>query len=890
MRQFRRRMSRASVIVVLVALGSVGAAAAMIGVIGPGLGIINNGRHLTPYGTLAKVGNVPTGGAVTPDGRFYWTVSAGSGFNDVRILSVAKSKVIQVLPLPGASGGITADPRGGRMYVSGLANSTNAATSRPSLPGGGGDVIHVFSYSRTTGKAHELAPIAVRPPSFAKPPQDFPLTGSKTLAYPEHLAISPNGRTLLVPLGLASAAAIVDVASHRVRYVATGDYPYGAAILPDGRRGLVTNEAPGTVSVIDLTRARKLKDIVTGGHLAHPEAVIAPRGGRAYVAVTDRDRVAVIDTQRLHVERYLSVGNRAGIGTSPDALAVSADGRRLLVAEAGSDEVTVLGVPARGGKFSLQGRIPVARYPTDVQVTAGRHPKLLWLSAKGLGTGPNPNGPSPFNSGALGQSSTPTQFLPYITDGDTGVAPMPTTRQLVALTRKADAQVVPANHVTTPPAGTPLRAGGPIKYVFFIVRENRTYDQILGDDARGDGDPKLTLFGANTTPNLHALVKRFPLIDHFYADSEASMQGHQWTSAGNINDFTEKNWNQISSVFGSYGARGRPLEPGLLAVSWPKNGYLFDQALRQGISFFNYGEIFAGDTPLPNAKVALIAHLPDVDRNAADQAEALAKFNRSDLGPGVNNGCFPNAAYAATDDILTGKSVFDSTVPPGAPAGAESRVDCFRSHFAAQLAAGQVPAFNYITLPNDHTQGLKAGARTPQAMIADNDLATAQIVDTISHSSIWAHSAIFIVEDDSQDGADHVDAHRTVAAVVSPYARPGAVVHTRYDQLSMLRSMELILGMHPLSLNDALATPMYDVVQSTPAGLAPYDALPETRDLLATNPAGTAGAKLSAAQDFADLDAVPQHTLDNILWMSVHGPKSTPPPPGPNATTGTDES
>jgi len=171
-------------------------------------------------------------------------------------------------------------------------------------------------------------------------------------------------------------------------------------------------------------------------------------------------------------------------------------------------------------------------------------------------------------------------------------------------------------------------------------------------------------------------------------------------------------------------------------------------------------------------------------------------------------------------------------------------------------------------------------------MIADNDLATAQIVDTISHSRIWAHTAIFVVEDDSQDGADHVDAHRTVAAVISPYARRGAVVHDRYDQLSMIRSIELIIGMRPLSLNDALATPMYDAFQSTPANIAAVQALPERQNLLATNPSGTLGARLSAQQDFRDIDAVPQHTLDNLLWMSVHGLRSAPPLPGPNATPG----
>jgi phospholipase C len=225
-------------------------------------------------------------------------------------------------------------------------------------------------------------------------------------------------------------------------------------------------------------------------------------------------------------------------------------------------------------------------------------------------------------------------------------------------------------------------------------------------------------------------------------------------------------------------------------------------------------------------------------------------------------------------------------VPSGAPSGSESRFDCFKQHFDQQLAAGSVPSFNYLTLTNDHTQGLSSSAYTPQAMIADNDLATAQVVDLISHSSIWADSAIFVVEDDSQDGADHVDAHRIPAAVISPYAKPGAVVHTRYDQLSVLRTMELILGMNPLSLNDALATPMYDAFDSTPTNIAPFTALPETQDLLAKNPGGTAAARQSSRLDFRHLDAVPQRKLDALLWKSVRGWNSTPPPPGPNAAGG----
>ena len=876
----------------LAALGAVAAVAlaAVPGRIGPSLHLVNNGRHLRPYGKLVKVGNVPMGGALTPDGRFYWTVSAGAGLNDVRILTTGKhARVIQRLPLPGASGGIVIDPRGGKAYVSGLANSTNKGTSRPKLPGGEGDVIHVFNYSRTTGRAHEKRLIKVPTPPGAPAVEDFPAHRGP-ISYPEHLAITSDGRRLLVPLGLANAAAVVGVApGAKVRYVNTGHYPYGAAILPGDRLGLVSNESPGTVSVINLAKAKKVKDLHAGNFLSHPEAVAAA-GKFAFVTLTNRDQVAVINTKTLRVIGHLSTKVRPGIGTAPDALAISANRHWLLVADSGADRLSVFELPhGKLGRTKLRGRIPTDRYPTDVQIHGGKHARIAWLTAKGLGIGPNPRGPNPFNSSTLDQSGKPTQFMPRITDGDAGFGAFPGRKALKKLTKRADAQLPPANRVKSPPPGTPLRAGGPIKHVFFIVKENRTYDQVLGDDARGDGSKRLTLFGQKITPNMHALVKRFPLLDHVYGDSEASQQGHQWTAAGNISDYSEKNWNQISNPFGSYGSRGRPLQTGIYAVSFPPKGYLFDQALRQKISFYNYGEVYAGTIPMPFKQVPILAGTTDMDETPGIAAETNRKFQRSDLQPGVNGGCYPNAFYTGPD-ILDGKWAFDSTLPPGAdPSKSESRAACFRTHYAQQLAsAAGVPRFNYITLMNDHTRGLEAGSYTPNAMVADNDLALGQIVDTISHSKVWPSSAIFVVEDDSQDGADHVDAHRITAAVISPYAKSGAVVHTRYDQLSVLRSMELILGMKPLSLNDALATPMYDAFQAAPTNIAKFKAKKENVNLLAKNPSGTKLAKASARLDFLHVDAVPQRTLDALLWKAAHGENAKPPKPGPNATPGHD--
>lgn len=423
-----------------------------------------------------------------------------------------------------------------------------------------------------------------------------------------------------------------------------------------------------------------------------------------------------------------------------------------------------------------------------------------------------------------------------------------------------------------PPANTPLRANGPIRHVFFIVRENRAYDQLLGDVTRGNGDPKLTVFGKAITPNLHALVGRFPLLDGLYANSEASVQGHYWTSSASVPDYVSRNWVQ------QYAGRGRPNDFGSYVVTWPGNGFLFDQAERQGISYFNYGEGFgAGASGVAKDRDRSPAMLREIRRIAA----------KSDLGaPLTPNGCFSSDVTIGTDP--SGNEIFDSSLPAGAPAGSTSHVDCFRKRFAQQLAADKVPTFSYLTLTSDHTRGTEPGFPVPQAMVADSDLGVGQLIDTISHSSVWKTSAIFVVEDDSQDGADHVNAHRIPALVVSPYARRGVVLHTRYDLLSVVRSIELIMGMHPLSLNDALAAPMYDAFAPTRVNAEPVSAITPKLDLLQRNTPAAPWATQSQALQLEKPDRVPQATLDRILWKSVHGAASEPPPPGPGAS-GEDE-
>jgi hypothetical protein len=876
-----------------------------------------NGRLLRPYGKLTRLGNHPGGGALTKGGQFLWALDSGRGRNDIRIVEVAPElgcrkplrahsprtarrrakryrrclrrarrrtgRVVQTIRMPGVSGGIAMGPEGRFAYVSGTPDSPYVdQKAPPGTPGAQGDVIHVFKYSGISGRARRVGTIPVPPPSDAPQPQNFPPGGPKR-SWPRDIAVSRDRRTMLVALNLADRAAVVDLRTKHVDYIPTGSYPYGAAITRDGKRGLVSNEADGTVSVIDLAARRKIGDITVGAHLSHPEGIATdPRRSRAYVAVAGDDDVAVIDTAKMTLLRRLSVARRAGNGAQPVAVSVTGDGCRLLTADSGEDAIAVHALrrcQRRHGPrpFRRLGRIPTGSYPVFAGATP-RRGRVAWVAAKGLGTGANRRGPNPLSPLDADNTINSFQYLPSFVRGVAGTARFPTARGLRRLSRIANAQFKPIGREAAP-AGTPLRPGGPIKHVFYVVRENRTYDQVLGDAGRGASDPRLTIFGGDLTPNAHALAQRFPLLDHVYANSEASIDGHFWTAASTVSDYVVKSWHA------NYAGRGRPYDFGVYSVTWPAKRFLFDQAERQRISYFNYGEAIAGVVPFP-----------DKDRRPEESQQVLTKFSHSDLGEaGVSLGgfqvpstnCYPNDASIGKDAI-TQQELYDSTGPATA-VGIVSRMQCFRQKFAAQLATGNVPAFNYLVLTNDHTNGLAAGRRTPQAMVADNDWALGQLVDTISHSSIWQSSLILVVEDDSQDGADHLDAHRIPAFAISPYAKRGAVVSRRYDFPSFIRTLELPIGMDPLTLWDALATPLYDAFSSAPSNAEPFDAIAPRTNIEARNPSTAATRRLARRYPLTLTDRVPQRVLDRMLWKSVRGAHSKPPPPGPNAEAGGDD-
>jgi hypothetical protein len=653
----------------------------------------------------------------------------------------------------------------------------------------------------------------------------------------------------------------------------------------------VTSETEGSVSVIKLASGTVVKTITVGPHLANSSAIaVDPKAPLAFVANSNEDTIAAVNTKRMRLQGMLSVVRPQGNGTIPTALDVTSDGCDLLSADSGEDAVAVFALSRaprcnvgahgmrRASRFALVGRIPVASYPTFAGARSVRGP-LAWIASDGIGVGPNPHGPNPYSPLDSDNTILHFQYLPTITRGDAGVLPFPSDARIRTLTPVANRELIPTD-AQKPPKGTPIRAGGPIKHVFFIVKENRTYDQVFGDIHKGDGDPKLTLFGANITPNMHALAERFPLLDHVYADSQVSVQGHYWTASGEVPAYVTKNWPPSNQ----YGQRGRPYDFGFYEVAAPPKGYLFDRALASGISFYNYGEAYTGLTSL----------FPDRDRTAAETAEEQQKLDGSDVqllggGPAYPGGpsiapCYDSDVTIFNPEGQPNVLNFDSSVPPGEPANSHSRYECWLKRFQAQLAHNAVPAINYMSLPLDHTEGVAPGDRTPDAFVADNDWALGQIVDTISHSSIWNSSLILVIEDDAQDGPDHVDAHRIPALVISPYARKGAVIHNRYDELSFLRTLELVVGMKPAYLAEALAVPLYNGFSSSPSNSAPYDVIAPKVSVTATNPNTAANRDATAGLDFNIADQVPEQQFDAMLWHYAHGWKSKPPPPGPDAS------
>ena len=871
---------------------------------------LGNGRRLDPQGQMVTLGNFPTGGSLTPDGCRYWAVDAGLGKNAVRVVNLKDWSVEQTLHIPGGEGAVCFTPDGKRAFVSG--HSRGAYDADGPVKAENGDAIHVYDIA-DSGIATEAEPMILSPlPQGTPPPtaiqQQLP-PGTSGKLWPSYCAVSPDGKWLAIALNQADRTVVLDLAQPlpatipTSAYVQTGGYPYGVAIDNKSRFAYVSNQYAGTLTRVVLATKATSTITVGGGTLvpgtlnntnSQPQGVIADaRNDRVFVAVTNRDLVAEVNTETNAVS-YINVGRSENVGASPVKLALSPTSDTLYVANANEDAIVGVALTDRGTlkKGDVIGKLPTTSYASDVQVTPdGRY--LIWLSARGVAAGGNPEyhnqpgGMPPYSNSLAAPYGA---YVPTKLIGRAGIVLRPTDAELAALTPRVNAAIKPANFPASIPADTPvhgaMQADGSfapsdkIKYVFYVIRENRSYDQVFGCDPRGEGDCSLEVIGDNVpaaqlvngappagkgaTPNQHEISRQFVLLDRGFSNSEVSTDGHLITGGGFASDYSTR------SIHPNYGNRGRVGDASIARVSFAPKHTIVDQASRQGLSYRIYGERGIGN---------ITPNLSDDGRSTyADIVANTDTVYPNQLFSGCTGGLAPGFNFNSPN------CTFDSEVMQF-PA-AQSRIRSFKQYFqgvCATAATCQLPQLNVMIIYNDHTNGF-GGIPAPDAMCADNDLALGQLTDFLSKSPIWNQSAIFIIQDDVQDAADHVDAHRMPMFVVSPYTRRGGTtISTRYDQYSVLRTMGLILGMPSLSINDANATPMYDVFASTPDA-APYTAITPQVSLTKINSTTSATAKFSNLMPWAGTDLVPQQISDAMLWKSVYGEQATPPRPGPNAS------
>src|SRR5215831_8654211 len=795
-----------------------------------------NQRTVTPAGQQSPAGDYPINAILSPDGRHLLVSNSGAGIQSLQVVDTHTGQVIQSIPYlvpDSVFFGLAYSPDGSHVYAS----------------GGGNNVIHTYSVGGD-GK------LTAGPDLSAGQSQSKPLG---TAPWPIGLSLTPDGSTLFVASNLSNAVSVIDAHTGILKAtIPVGTYPFTTLMTPDGAHVYVSNWGDATVSVIDAGTRNVISTIRVGNH---PSALLSDGGDKIYVADSNSE------TQRISLAPY----HNAQLSSSPEGLALSPDHKTLYVADSGGNEISVvsLGGSDKADIGKVVGRIPTAWYPSSV--TVSHDGKTLWVTnAKGIGAGPNSTGLNP----------NPTRRNPPIVDGVTGYndgycsctfdnytgsmiegtlssIPVPGKGRLAVYT----AQVARNNRYPSSGGGDEDTANAqaddsanlgalrsersPIKHAIYIIKENRTFDQVFGDAPLGDRDPALTLFPRTNTPNLHALIERFGILDNFYADAEVSADGHNWATSANASDYNEKMWPEdYSPAVG----RNRAYDfEGATTINLSPGGYIWDAVAAAHITYRDYGEFSNNGSA---AKATLIP---------ASQASTCAgPVAHAYLGVTIPAGqvlCFPPTTVNATTVPNLVGHVDPNFRGYDLRYREADRVAEWKREFDQYSANGDLPQLEIMRLPNDHTAGTTPGALTPQAFVAENDLAVGQVVEIVSHSPFWSSTAIFITEDDAQNGPDHVDAHRTTSLVVSPFTsrEDARVDHTLYDTSAMLRTIEVILGLQPLSQYDANSAPIARLFDDdvNDDALAPYDALPESIAPTTFNTANSFGADESAAMDFS---------------------------------------
>ena len=585
--------------------------------------------------------------------------------------------------------------------------------------------------------------------------------------------------------------------------------------------------------VVYNTLSQKITNSINTG--THPNDLILSKNGKTiYVANGEDNSVSVVDIKNKKVIETLNCAlyPNAPTGSATNGVALSADEKTLYIANADNNCLAVFDLTEIGNSKS-KGFIPVGWYPTNVKVVGS---KIYVTNGKGFSSFANPLGPDPYNQNAqmavqkgLLKNTKEVQYIGGLMKGTLSIINTPSEKQL-GLYSAAVYENTPYTKINEEKSNAeigsviPQKLGDPsaIKYVFYIVKENRTYDQVLGDVKEGNGDPSLCLFGEKYTPNQHALAKEFVLLDNFYVNGEVSADGHNWTLGGYANDYLEKNWVT------SYGGRGGNYDAeGTRAIANNKNGFIWDYAKRAGVSYRTYGE-FAD-----NYK----ANLPVLE----------------------NHFC----PYFTSWD----QAVRDTT-----------RVGQWKRDFDSLLSKNAVPRLNTMRLINDHTEGMKLGKPSPYAHVADNDLAVGMLVDYLSKSPIWNETVVFIVEDDAQNGPDHVDAHRSPAFIAGGYVKRGFVDHTAYTTTSILKTIELILGMQPMSQYDAGANALWRCFDKTPNAKG-FITKPLQFDINEKNTVRSAMQRKSETFNFKKEDSINDHDFNEVLWKGLKGESAMVPAP-----------
>lgn len=564
------------------------------------------------------------------------------------------------------------------------------------------------------------------------------------------------------------------------------------------------------------------------------EMMVTAEGKYLYVCNSNDNSVSIIDLKTKSVVETLDAAlyPNSPSGSTTNSLALDAVNKRLYIANADNNCIAVFDI-AVPGKSVAKGFIPVGWYPTSIRLVKGK----LWVAnGKGFTSKANPFGPSPLRKkeevihhGGITKEGSDVQYIGSLFTGTMSIIPVPAQPLLdeysKAVYRNSPYSLSKTANADTQAPGYPIpvKAGqkSPIKYIYYIIKENRTYDQVLADIKEGNGDTSLLLFGKKITPNQHALASSFVLLDNFYVDAEVSADGHNWSTGAYATDYLEKTWpTSYGGRGGTYGGEGER------EVANNKNGFIWNNCNRYGISFRTYGEFVTGVKP----------SLPILE----------------------NNSClsFPSYSLMIKDTL---------------------RVNRWKRDFDSLLKINKVPQFNTVRLGNDHTEGIRLGRPSPQAHVADNDLAVGMFIEHLSKSSIWNETVVFILEDDAQNGADHVDAHRSTAYVAGGFVKRNFVDHTPYTTSSILRTMELILGMGPMTQYDAAATPMWRCFDST-AKAFPFKAIFPDWNMSERNTVKNEWQRKSEQFNFVKEDSNNDIEFNRVLW---HGIKGNIPFPGP---------